>query len=202
MSNETKPRKRSSVRHTRAVQRAYTTRQNATPPDDQIAERLTEVVPLATLGQVATFPQMGLRARLLTLPVILAFGVSLIWQQLGSVCEAVRVLPHAGMRWCTPLQVSQQASEQRLKGLPAALVHAVLREVLPPMQPCWAERTHPLLPELVWARQHFTAVLALDGSRLDQRLRTCGLLREGSGPVLGGGRAALLDGCGHLLRAW
>jgi hypothetical protein len=201
MSTETKTRKKSSVRHTRAVQRARTTRQNVAPPAEQIADRLTEVVHPATLAQVDAFHKLGLRERTLTLPIMMAFVVSLIWRQLGSVCEAVRVLQHERMLWNTPLQVTQQAVEQRLNALPASLFHAVLQDILPQMQQRWQERERPLPPELAWAQQQYTAVLALDGSTLDQLLRKCGLLREGSGPVLGGRIAALLDVCSHLPRA-
>ena len=42
---------------------------------------------------------MGLRQRILTLPVMVAFVLSLIWRQIGSVCEAVRVLKRQGMLW-------------------------------------------------------------------------------------------------------
>lgn len=199
-NDESNPRKKSSVRHTRAVQRARTTRQNAVPPDDQIAERLTEVVHPATLSQVAAFHRLGLRERLLTLPVMMAFVVSLIWRQVGSVCEAVRVMQREGMLWNTPLTVSQQAVEQRLNALPSSLFQAVLQDVLPQMQQRWQERDRPLPPELAWAQQHFTAVLALDGATLDQLLRKCGLLRDERGPVLGGRIAALLDVCSHLPR--
>jgi len=143
-NDESNPRKKSSVRHTRAVQRARTMRQNAAPPDDQIAERLTEVVHPATLSQVAAFHRLGLRERLLTLPVMMAFVVSLIWRQLGSVCEAVRVMQREGMLWNTPLEVSQQAVEQRLNALPAPLFQAVLPDVLPPMQQRWQDQERPL----------------------------------------------------------
>lgn len=130
----TNTRKQSSVRHTRAVQRSRSMRQNAAPPDEQIAARLTEVVHPATLAQVAPFHPLGLRERMLTLPVLMAFVVRLIWRQLGSVCKAVRVLRQDGMRWCSPMPVSQQAVEQRLNTRPATVCHAVLPDILPRMQ--------------------------------------------------------------------
>jgi hypothetical protein len=104
------------------------------------------------------------------------------------------------MLWNTPLQVSQQAVEQRLNALPAGLFQAVLQDILPRMQQRWHKQERPLPPEPAWAQQQFTAVLALDGSTLDQLLRKCGLLRAGSGPVLGGRIAALLDVGSHLPR--
>jgi hypothetical protein len=192
MSEKAKPKK-STVRHTRAIQRDRTKRPNTAPPDDQIEACLTAVIHPATLNQVAHFHDLGLRERTLNLPVMMAFVLSLIWRQLGSVAEAVRVLNREGLLWVDERKVSQQAVEQRLGSLPAVLFERVLQEVLPAMAHRWHSRTRPLPPALRWAQQHFTAVVALDGSTLDALLRKCGLLRDGEGSVLAGRMAALLD---------
>lgn len=192
MSEKAKPKK-STVRHTRAIQRDRTKRPNTAPPDDQIEACLTAVVHPATLNQMAHFHELGLRERTLNLPVMMAFVLSLIWRQLGSVVEAVRVLNREGLLWVDERKVSQQAVEQRLGSLPAVLFERVLHEVLPAMAQRWHSRTRPLPPALRWAQQHFTAVVALDGSTLDALLRKCGLLRDGEGSVLAGRMAALLD---------
>lgn len=186
-------RKKSTVRHTRAIQRDRTKRPNSAPPDEQIEARLTEIIHPATLNQVAYFHELGLRERILNLPVMMAFVLSLIWRHLGSVTEAVRVLKHEGLLWVDALKVSQQALEQRLGSLPAILFERVLGDILPLLAQRWQSRTRPLPPALEWAQQHFSAVLALDGSTLDGLLRKCGLLRDGEGPVLAGRMAALLD---------
>src|SRR5215211_3884304 len=149
-------RKRSTVRHTRAIQRDRTKRPNSAPPDEKIEARLTEVIHPATLNQVAYFHDLGLRERILKLPVMMAFVVSLIWRHLGSVSEAVRVLRREGMLWVTPLQVSQQAVEQRLGSLPAILFARVFHEVLPLLAARWSSRTRPVAPAVLWAQRHFT----------------------------------------------
>jgi DDE family transposase len=95
--------------------------------------------------------------------------------------------------WVDERKVSQQAVEQRLGSLPALLFERVLHELLPLMAHRWQERTRPLPPALRHAQQHFSAVLALDGSTLDALVRKCGLLRDGQGSVLAGRLAALLD---------
>src|SRR5260370_25268611 len=66
-------KKPSSVRHTRAIQRDRQTRPNTAPPDAQIEARLFELVHPATYAQVAAYQAMGLRERILTLPVMVAF---------------------------------------------------------------------------------------------------------------------------------
>src|SRR5437660_10987775 len=121
MNEKSKPKKKSSVRHTRAIQRDRTKRPNSAPPDEKIEARLSELIHPATLNQVAYFHQLGLRERILTLPIMMAFVLSLIWRHLGSVCEAVRVLTREGMLWAAALPVSQQAVEQRLGSLPGVL---------------------------------------------------------------------------------
>ena len=199
MSEKSKPKK-SSVRHTRAIQRARSKRPNTAPPDAQIEARLTELIHPATYAQVATFHAMGLRERILTLPVMMAFVLSLIWRHLGSVSEATRVLQEEGLLWASRSEFSQSAVEQRLRGLPPLLFHNVLLDLLPRMQERWRSRKRPIAPALEWAQRHFTAVLALDGSTLDGLLRKVGLLREGEGPVLAGRMAGLLDVVSQLPR--
>ena len=57
---------------------------------------LEEVLQPATFSQVAHFHQLGLRERILNLPVMVAFVLSLLWRHIGSVREAVRVLNEEG----------------------------------------------------------------------------------------------------------
>ena len=51
----------------------------------------------------------------------------------------------------------------------------------------------PSRKNLAWARKHFSAVLALDGSTLDALSKKIGLLQGMPGTVLAGRMAALLD---------
>ena len=102
----TKKNKPSSVRHTRAIQRDRSKRPTVAPSAPQVEARLSELIQPATFAQVAAFQQMGLRQRVLTLPVMMAFVLSLIWRHLGSVAEATRVLRQEGLLWVEPTQVS------------------------------------------------------------------------------------------------
>jgi hypothetical protein len=193
-------KKSSSVRHTRAIQRDRQIRPNATPPDAQIAARLSELVHPATYTQLAAYQAMGLRERILTLPVMVAFVLSLIWRQLGSVNEAVRVLQREGFLWTSPQPVTQQALCARLQRLPAVLFERVLAEVLPQVQQRASTRARPLPPEVAAAQRHFAHILAVDGSTLDGLLRKVGLLRGQDGPILTGRIGARLDVASHLPR--
>lgn len=193
MSNKVRQRKRSTVRHNRAIQLDRSKRPSPAPPDQVMQDRLTELISPATYAQISAFQAMGLRHRVLTLPVMVAFVLSLIWRQIGSVAEAVRALNEAGMLWVDPLEVSQQAISERLRTFPAELFHRVLMDVLPRMQERWQQRQRPLAPVLAWAQRQFGAVYALDGSTLDVLLRKVGLLRGAREAPLAGRMAALLN---------
>jgi hypothetical protein len=195
-----KKKKPSSVRHTRAIQRDRSKRPNSAPPDEMVEGRLDELVSPAVYAQVDIYHAMGLRERTLTLPIMVAFVLSLIWRQLGSVREAVRVLNEEGLLWTDPIEVSHQAMSLRLRTFPAELFEHIWRDILPKLLERWGQRQRPLAPVLQWAQAHFTAVLILDGSTLDALLHKVGLLRESEGTVLAGRMAALLDLLSRLPR--
>ncbi len=180
-------KKKSTVRHTRAIQRDRSKRTVSMPPDEVIAERITELVHPATLAQVDHFHQLGLRERILTLPVMMAMVLSMIWRQIGSVRELTRVVQEESLLWAEPQpQLTEKAMNARLRSLPAELFWRVLFVLLPLLQKRWAERERPLTPELAWARARYTEVNACDGSTLDALLRKVGLLKETDATPLAG----------------
>jgi hypothetical protein len=132
---------------------------------------------------------------------MVAVVLTMIWRQIGSVCELTRLLHQEGFLWCSPTVVSQQALSQRLRVFPAALFQRVLFDVLPQMQARWEARLRPLPRELAWVRERYTQVLAVDGSTLDALVRKVGLLRDAAGHPLAGRMTALLDLCSRLPRA-
>jgi hypothetical protein len=194
------PKRISSVRHTRAIQRDRSKRPPVAPPDAVVAAHLAEIIHPATLAQVEHFRTLGLRERVLTLPVMVAVVVSMIWRQIGSVATLLRLLNEEGFLWSSPVPVSEQALSQRLRVFPADLFRQVLEAVLPSMRARWEERQRPLPPELAWARAHYPHVLTVDGSTLDALVRRVGLLRDQEEQPLAGRMAAVLDLCSRLPR--
>jgi len=200
-TNDAKAKKKSTVRHTRAIQRDRSKRQLSTPTDEEMSARVMELVHPATLGQVNYFHQLGLRERVLTLPVMMALVLSMIWRQIGSVGELTRVVQREALLWAKPQpQLSEKAMATRLRTLPAELFWRVLFELLPRLQTRWEQRQRPLPPELAWAQAHYTQVVACDGSTLDSLLRKVGLLAKTTTAPLAGRMLALLDLCSHLPR--
>jgi len=168
------------------------------PPDEQIEARLGELIHPMTLAQVAHFHQMGLRERILTLPIMVALVLSMIWRQVPSACELVRIVHRELVLWAPRLKVSQQAFSQRLQTLPAELFLQVFSAVLPGLHTAWQQRQRPLPAEIAWAQAHYTQVTVADGSTLDALLRKVGLLRDALLHPLAGRITGLLDLCSRL----
>jgi len=82
-----------------------------------------------------------LRDRLLTLPVMMAIVISLVYRQIPGLSEILRVLESEGLLWVEPLVVSKQAISKRLRTLPAELFAQVFEQV---MQMCKTPNYFPL----------------------------------------------------------
>jgi len=128
-------KKTSSVRHTRAIQRDRQIHPPAAPPDEEVKARLTEMVHPATLTQVDYFHRLGLRERTLNLPIMVGLVLSMVWRQIGSVEDLIRVVHTEMVLWVPPLKISQQAISKRLASLPAELFSRVLQQVLDRLHP-------------------------------------------------------------------
>jgi hypothetical protein len=137
----------------------------------------------------------------LTLPVMVALLVALIWRQVPSVQGLARLLARDHLLWEPPRRVSQQALSQRLRSLPAELFGAVLHETLPALAARAAARERPHPPAVARALARFGRVWMVDGTTLEHVFRKVGLLREGAGTGTapsGGKCAAVLDLASHL----
>src|SRR5215218_6681159 len=75
----------------------------------------------AVFGLRDRYRALGLRERLLSLPVMVGILLSLVWRQIASVSELQRVLAREPLLWVEPTEISQQALSARLDTLPAEL---------------------------------------------------------------------------------
>lgn len=124
-----------------------------------------------------------MRARLLTLPVMMAVILSLVFRRLPSLAEAQRLLARDGLLWVSPLKVSQQAINRRLDTMPAQVVGQLFSEV------CQRLKSAPKGPlparwKHLW--DSFSAMLVVDGSTLEELRKKSAELKGTSGTALGG----------------
>ena len=116
------------------------------------------------------------RDRLLTLPVMMALVVSLVYRQIPGLSEVLRVLESEGLLWVEPLSVSKQALSKRLKTLPAELFAQVFEQVIQRMHSNQTGLPVPKGWELV--QQNFTALWIADGSTLEALRRQLKVLKD------------------------
>src|SRR5688572_24572547 len=91
------------------------------PTAPAIEARLSELIQPATYAAVTLYQQQGLRARVLTLPIMVALVLAMIWRQIPSASMLVREIARTSLLWAPPLRVTQQALSARLRALPADL---------------------------------------------------------------------------------
>ena len=126
-----------------------------------------------------------LRARILTLPVMVALVVSLVGRRLGSIAEGQRVLVQDGLLWVSPLQVSEHALAKRLDTLPARALAEVFTEVSARLQ----AQPPPQIPGLErWTEvcPRFSRIAMVDGSTLEAIRKKPQLLQAQPGLALAG----------------
>ena len=77
MSKSTKPRNPDHVRRTN----------RPSPSNEVIEARIASLIKPSVFGQLAYDRSLGLRNRLLSLPVMVAVVLTLLWRQVPSVCS-------------------------------------------------------------------------------------------------------------------
>lgn len=108
-----------------------------------------------------------LRDRLLTLPVMMAVVLSLVYRRISGLSEVVRVLESEGLLWQEPFKVSKQALSKRLACLPADLFGEVFEQTSAKIRVQAAQLPIPVGGESVC--QNFCAISIADGSTLEAR---------------------------------
>jgi len=161
--------------------------------DEEVACRLSELFRPAAYGLTNYYRSLGLRWRILNLPVMVAALLSLIWRQVPSVNVLVQMLVREQLLWSAPVRVSQQALDQRLRCLPAKLFGEVFRQVLPELLRRATERTRPTAAVIRRALTHFRGIWIVDATTLEELFKKVGALRGQQGVVLAGKLATVLD---------
>lgn len=135
--------------------------------DEKIAAQLEQLVTPAVVAQEKYYRQLGMRDRILNLPLMVAAVLTLIWRDVAGVRELSRMLARSGFLWCEPKQVSQQALSQRFLTFPAQIFERIFKELLPEFERRWHSRKQRPLPSSIqFTRTKFERIWACDGSTL------------------------------------
>lgn len=173
-------------------------------PAPEIAEIRQELMALLT---PATFAQaraghthLNLRDRLLNLPAMCAIVLSLVWRQIPSLSDVLRLLAKEDLLWVESMKVSVEALSKRFRTMPSSLFAALFEQVVETMV---AERAATGLSEIDAAtplgglQSRYTALWIADGSTLEQLRKTSTELRRKDGAALGGKMLVIVDALRH-----
>jgi hypothetical protein len=163
------------------------------PTSAAIDDHLATLIQPAIFAQEDAYRRLGLRDRVLALPAMTAMVLTIIWRQVPSVSEVVRLLEREGVLWTPAIRVSQQAVSLRLRSLPESLFAGIWTSLAPTLHARAAARTRPVSPVISHVQAHYPRIWALDGSTLEAIFKKVGLARPAPGTVLGGTMQTILD---------
>lgn len=162
--------------------------------DEVIAAHLEALLTPAITAQAHLCRQLHLRDRILSLPLMVAAVLTLLWRDVPGVTELNRLLAREGFLWCSPTQVSRQALSQRFLTFPAHLFAQVFKQVLPQLNQAWHQRTRRPLPEsLQFSLQRFNRIWIVDSSVLEALFRKLKSLEEVPAGTLAGKMGVVID---------
>lgn len=163
------------------------------PPIQEIERRLRScLTPNSFASARFKFRELELRERVLTLPMMVCFLISLVCRQIPSMSELLRVCEREGIFEYEPVKVSKQALSKRLRSLPAELFLEVFNQALQELNRTEIKEI-PVSPELGEIRRKFPNCYVADGSSLEQLRKRLKEDREKDEVELGGKMMCLLD---------
>ena len=115
--------------------------------DAVIAEQLKTLLIPAITAQKGCYRELGLRNRILTLPLMVAAVITMLWRDVAGISELTRMLVREGFLWCSPTRISQQAMSERFLTFPSEMFEKVFKELIPHLNERWKQRKKRSLPE-------------------------------------------------------
>lgn len=185
------------------LQHADLRRRSHVPAPDvaEIRRELMRQLTPATFAQArAGHSHLKLRDRLLNLPAICAIVLSLVWRQIPSLSDVLRLLAKEDLLWAESMSVSVEALSKRFRTMPSSLFAALFQQVVDTMV---AERVATGLSEiesltpLGRLQSRYPALWIADGSTLEQLRKTSTELRRKDGAALGGKMLVIVDALRH-----
>lgn len=162
--------------------------------DEEIAAQLEALLTPVLTSQERYYRELGLRDRILNLPLMVAAVLTLLWRDVAGVTELTRMLAREGFLWCSPKVVSQQAVSQRFLTFPAELLERVFKDLLPSLREAWQRRNRRPLPEsLQFTLSKFEQIWIVDSSILEAIFRKLESLSDVPKGQLAGKMGTVID---------
>ncbi|NJP22569.1 MAG: IS4 family transposase [Hydrococcus sp. CRU_1_1] len=162
--------------------------------DETIANQLEALLTPAITTQENYYRQLGLRDRILNLPLMVAAVLTLLWRDVAGVTELTKILAREGFLWCNPTKISQQALSSRFLSFPAELFERIFKELLPHLKSAFETRKRRPNPESVeFTLSKFEKIWIIDGSVLEALFKKLKSLEDVPQGKLGGKIGVVID---------
>lgn len=161
--------------------------------NEEVEKRIKELITPHLFDHLNFFQNCKLRGRILTLPVMVAAVLTMIWRQVPGVCELTRLICRENFLWERPKDISQQALSKRFLTMPAELFKRVFFSLLPILTERALKRTRPQPESITAALNHFDNIYAADGSTLEAIFRKLKSLQEVAPGTLAGKICVAVD---------
>ena len=170
-------------------------RRNRPSANDEVIEKqFKELLSASVFSQESYYRSLGMRSRILNLPLMVAAILTLIWRQVPSVHELTRMLNREDLLWCKAVKVRQQSLSERFLIFPASLFERVYKDLVPRLIERWNVReARPLPPAIAHAQGYFDEILVADGSTLEALFRKLDSLQEVAAGKLAGKMCLVID---------
>jgi Transposase DDE domain len=172
------------------------------PSNSELEARLRDLLSPGTFANLKTVTDKtrSLRDRVLTLPIMVAIVLSLVYRQMSGLTEVLRVLEQEGLMWAQAKRVSKQALSHRLRTLPSHLFAELFEQVLWRLQ---SSSEKVIVPE-AWhsVQADFKTIWLADGSSLEAIAKKISSLKDQS-TKLGGKMMMIVAAFSHRpVAAW
>lgn len=156
------------------------------PESKEIESRLFELLSPGTFANLKDVKdkERSLRSRVLTLPVMAAIVLSLVYRQVQHLTDVLRILEVEGLMWVSTMEVSKQALSQRLNSLPSHLFMVLFEQVIKKIRE--KSRDKELAPKWASVADKFSSVWIADASTLEAIKKHLGQLKEKKSQILAG----------------
>jgi hypothetical protein len=177
------------------------------PPVAEIQQELMRQLTPAMFAQARrAHSHLNLRDRVLNLATMCAIVVSIVWRQIPSLSEVLRLLSQENLLWVETTTVSLTALSKRFERLPAALFATLFEQLV--AQQAEQRRTAEMSRaetaagssrhRLALLQKIYTCLWIADASTLERLRKTTTTLRQHSAAVLGGKLLMIVEALTHL----
>lgn len=142
-------------------------RQVPAPSNAAINNHLETLLSPLIYSQQAYYRSLGMRDRILTLPLMVAAILTLLWRQVPSVHELTRMLEREDLLWAKAVKVRQQSLSERFLTFPYELFERIFEALVPQLKSRHDERKRPIAPSIQYGLNHFERIWVADGSVLE-----------------------------------